>query len=52
MVSCKQSRRLQEFIDNNFLVQVLHRPTRGVVLLDVVLTAQKKPQKTLRLEAA
>lgn len=52
MVSCKQSRTLQEFIDDNFLFQVLHRPTRGVVLLDTVLTLQKRSQNRLRLEAA
>ena len=37
-VSCKRSRRLLESIDDNFLVQVLDRPTRGEALLDLLLT--------------
>ena len=37
-VSCKRSRRLVESIDDNFLVQVLDRPTRGEALLDLLLT--------------
>jgi len=37
-VSCKRSRRLVESIDDNFLVQVVDRPTRGEVLLDLLLT--------------
>ena len=36
--SCKRSRRLVESIDDNFLVQVLDGPTRGEVLLDLLLT--------------
>ena len=38
MASCKRSRRLVESIDDNFLVQVVDRPTRGEVLLDLLLT--------------
>ena len=37
-VSCKRSRRLVESIDDNFLVQVLDRPTSGEALLDLPLT--------------
>eukprot|EP00076_Gallus_gallus_P031122 XP_015155904.2 uncharacterized protein LOC107055427 [Gallus gallus] len=36
--SCKRSRRLVESIDDNFLVQVVDRPTRGEALLDLLLT--------------
>ena len=36
--SCKRSRRLVESIDDNFLVQVLDRPTSGEALLDLPLT--------------
>ena len=38
MVSCKRSKRLVESIDDYFLVHVLDRPTRGEVLLDLLLT--------------
>ena len=38
MANCKRSRRLAESIDDNFLVQILHRPTRGEALLDLLLT--------------
>jgi len=41
-VSCKQFRRLLESIDDSFLVQVLVRPTRGEVLLGLVLTNMRK----------
>ena len=37
-VSCKRSRRLLESIADNFLVQILDRPTRGEALLDLLLT--------------
>ena len=36
--SCKRSKRLLESIDDNFLVQVLDRLTRGEVLLDTLFT--------------
>ena len=36
--SCKRSRRLLECTDDNFLVQVLDRPTRDEALLDLLLT--------------
>ena len=53
MVSCKRSRRLVESTDDNFLVQVVDRPTRGEVLLDLLLTnAEEVTIKALRLEAA
>lgn len=35
---CKQSRRLLECNEGNFLVPVLDKPTREAVLLDPVLT--------------
>jgi len=41
-VSCKRSRRLVESIDDNFLVQVVDRPTRGEVLLDLLLTNEEE----------
>lgn len=37
-VNCKQSKRILESIEDNFLVQVLDRPTRNEALLDLVLT--------------
>lgn len=41
MTSCKQSRRLQEFVEDNFLVQVLDSLTRGELLLDFLTNAEK-----------
>ncbi|OPJ66597.1 hypothetical protein AV530_016623 [Patagioenas fasciata monilis] len=38
MGSCKQSRRLLECIENNFLSQVIDSPTRGDVILDLMVT--------------
>lgn len=35
---CEQSRRLRQYIEDNFLGQVLDKPARGEVLLDLVLT--------------
>ena len=37
-VSCRQSRRLLECIDNNFLSQIIDSPTRGDVILDQMVT--------------
>lgn len=48
-MSCQQSRSLLESIDNNFLVQVLDRPTRSEVLL--CSPTWRRWQKRLRLEA-
>ena len=42
MASCKQFRRLQESMDDNFLVQPLDRPTGGEVLLKLVLINVKQ----------
>lgn len=36
--SCKQSKRLLECMDVNFLTQVIESPTREEVLLEVLLT--------------
>ncbi|KAM6104739.1 LOW QUALITY PROTEIN: ankyrin repeat domain-containing protein 31 [Pterocles gutturalis] len=38
MVSCMQSRRLLECTEDNFLTQVLDSPSRGVAILDLVVT--------------
>ena len=51
MASCKSSRRLVESIDDNFLVQVLDRPTRGEALLDLVLTDAEQTIKEVNTEA-
>ena len=36
--NCKQSRKLRECIEDNFLVQVMESLTRGEALLDLLLT--------------
>jgi len=38
MVSCRQSRRLLECIEDNFLSQVIDSPSRGEALLDLLIT--------------
>ena len=47
--SCKRSRRLMESIDDNFLVQVVDRPTRGEALLDLVLTNTEEIIKDIKI---
>jgi len=37
--SCRQSRRLLECIEDNFLSQVIDSPTRGGTILDVLVTS-------------
>ena len=46
--SCKQSRRLLEYTDYNFLVQLLDQPIRGEALLDLVLTNAKEIVKAIK----
>ena len=41
-MECKQARRLLESTEDDFLVYVLDRPTRGEVLLDLVLTSEEE----------
>jgi len=38
----KQSRRLLESVEDNFLVQILDKMTRSKVLLDLVLTSAEE----------
>jgi len=38
MASCRQSRKLLECVEDNFLSQVVDGPTRGDVLLDLLVT--------------
>lgn len=49
---CKQSRRLLECTEDNFLVLVLDKPTREAVLLDLVLTSADKLVSKIEMEAA
>jgi len=49
MVSCKQSRRLMECINDNFLVHILDRLTRGEALLDLVLTSVDEVIKEVKI---
>ena len=39
MVRCRQSRRLLEFVEDNFLSQAIEDPTRGDAILDLLLTS-------------
>jgi len=47
--SCKRSRRLLESTDDNFLDQVLDRPTRGEAVLDFLLTSAKEIIKGIKV---
>jgi len=49
MVSCKQSRSLLECINDNFLVHILDRLTRGEALLDLVLTSVDEVIKEVKI---
>lgn len=51
MERCKQTGRLLESIEGNFLVQALDRTNRGEVLLDLVLTNAEEIIKELRFVA-
>jgi len=51
-VSCRQSRRLLECIEDKFLGQVIDGPTRGGTTMDVLLTSVNELLMTLGLEAA
>ena len=46
---CKQSRRLLESVEDNFLVQVLDRPTRGEVLLSLVPASLEEIVKVVKI---
>jgi len=48
MVGCKLSKRLLESIEDNFLVQLLDKPTRGEVLLYLVLTSAEEISTEVR----
>lgn len=48
MASCNQSRMPLESIDDNFLVQILTRLTRGEALIDLVLTSVEKIIKDIK----
>lgn len=52
MASCKRSRRLVESVDDNFLVQVVDRPTRGEALLDLLLTNAEEIIKDVNVEGS
>jgi len=48
-VSCKRSRRLLECFDDNFLIQVLDRLTRGEALQDLLLTNVEEIIKDVKI---
>ena len=53
MASCRQSRRLLECFEDNFLSQVIDSPTRGDAILDLLVTSTSGDQsETSGLEAA
>ncbi|GAB0188484.1 hypothetical protein GRJ2_001313700 [Grus japonensis] len=46
----KQSRRFLECIDDNFLLQVIEKPTRRGVMLDLVLTNKERLVGNVKLK--
>lgn len=46
---CKQSRRLPQSVEDNFLVQVLDRPAREEVLLNLVLASVEEIVKQVKI---
>jgi len=48
-VSCKQFRRVLESVEDKFLVQVLIIPTRGEVLLNLILTSAEKIAEEVKI---
>lgn len=51
-MSCKRCRQLLESVDDNFLMQVLDRLTRGKVVLDLVLTSAVKIIKGTKIRGS
>jgi len=51
-LNCKQSRKLLECIEDNFLVQVIESLTRGEALLDLLLTNAEEISEGSGLEVA
>lgn len=51
IAGCKQSRRLLEYIEDNFLIQVLDTPSSDEELLDLVLTNEDNLIKEVKIEA-
>jgi len=52
MASCRQSRKLLECIEDNFLSQVIYGPTKGSEVLDLFSPVQVNRLVTSVLEAA
>ena len=49
MVRCRQSRRLLEFVEDNFLSQAIEDPTRGDAILDLLLTSANELIGNIRI---
>ncbi|KAK4811192.1 hypothetical protein QYF61_019823 [Mycteria americana] len=50
--SCKQSRRLLECTEDNFLIQVIESPTRGDALLDLLLTNTEELIREVKIDGS
>jgi len=48
----KQSRRFLEFVDDNFLLQLIEEPTRRGAKLDLVLTKKKGLVRNMKLKGS
>ena len=52
MASFNRSQTLLESIDDNFLIQVVNRSTRGGVLLDLVLSTVEEIIKDIKIRGS
>jgi len=50
--SCRQSRRLLEHVEGNFLSQVINNPTRGGVILDLMVTNTSEKISAVKIGAS
>lgn len=49
MVSCRKSRRLLECREEDFLSQAIDSPTRGDMILDLMVTNTSKPLRDIKI---
>lgn len=52
VMSCKKSRRFLESIEDNLLVQIMDRLTRGEVLLDLTLSNTEEIIKKVKIRGS
>lgn len=51
-MGCKQSRRIQEHLDDNFPTEVIRKPTKEGTLLNLILRNKKKPVRDVKVRSS